>query len=194
MPHAPVHATTLAAQQGYVKAAEYLGSIYFWGQGVVIDLPRAMVAYTVGAKGGDTSCQHQIGCMFMEGLGVEADLKQAMAWLEKAAAQGLPDAFGMIGYLHGMGGESLTPSVYRARYYLARAVKLGHVESGDSLKILHNVAVSIQKVSGPAYQSHPISIMHANLAPPPPPPLPRTSSTLPSWTSGWRSTERAARI
>ena len=37
--------------QGHVEAAGMIGSIYGWGQGVVVDYPRAMAAFKVGAGG-----------------------------------------------------------------------------------------------------------------------------------------------
>ena len=55
-----------------------IGSIYFWGQGVAIDYPRAMAAYKVGAEGGDVVSQHQLGCMYASGHdAIDVDYAQA---------------------------------------------------------------------------------------------------------------------
>ena len=43
--------------QGHIGAALAVGSIYYWGQGVAIDYPRALAAYEVGAEEGDVACQ-----------------------------------------------------------------------------------------------------------------------------------------
>ena len=84
-----------------------------------------MAAYKVGAEGGDALCQNQVGFMYLEGRGVAVDFLQARAWLEKAAAQGLPNAVNSLGgiYMLGMG---VTHSWRRARELTQRAIEVGH--------------------------------------------------------------------
>ena len=53
--------------QGHVLAALNSGFIYYWGQGVAIDYPRAMAAFKVGAEGGDAGSQWQVGSMHYDG-------------------------------------------------------------------------------------------------------------------------------
>ena len=90
------HVCPLACQ-GHLEAAAHLAGVYYWGQGVAVDYPRAMAAYKVSAEAGLAVCQYQVGCMYLMGYGVTAvDYQQARAWLEKAAAQGFPEAFGQL--------------------------------------------------------------------------------------------------
>ena len=84
--------------QGHIGAAASIGDIYYWGKGVAIDYVRAMAAYKIGAEGGDAICQYQVASIYFRGQGVEVDCKQAVAWYEKAAAQGLPQALGELGF------------------------------------------------------------------------------------------------
>ena len=61
-----------------MKAASFVGSIYFWGQGVAVDYARSMAAYKVGAEGGDIGCQWMVGSMYYDGDGVDVDYAQAL--------------------------------------------------------------------------------------------------------------------
>jgi TPR repeat protein len=66
-----------ASHQGHIEVAELVGIIYYWGQGVTVDYPRAIAAYKVGAEGGDAGyqCQWQVGVMYFTGRGVDVDYK-----------------------------------------------------------------------------------------------------------------------
>ena len=50
----------LTRRQGHLRAAEMVGTILSWGNGVAIDYPRALAAYEIGAKGGEARCQFQV--------------------------------------------------------------------------------------------------------------------------------------
>ena len=79
---------TAPSTQGHIEAAELIGSIYYWGQGVAVDYKRAMAGYKIGAEAGNATCQHQLGFMLSEErYGVDVDYKQGLVWFEKAAAQ-----------------------------------------------------------------------------------------------------------
>ena len=124
-------------------AAELLGSLYLWGQGVAIDYARAMAVYQVGAEAGDARCQCEVGLMYCKGQGVAVDYKQARLWLEKAAAQDHPGAVCQLGAMYG-NGEGVTPSWRRARELYQRAIELG---SSMAVKNMQTLTKEIQKVS-----------------------------------------------
>ena len=107
------------------------------------DYPRAMAAYKVGAGGCDAECQWQVGYMYFDGLGVAVDFKLARPWIEKAAAQGQPNAVGQLGAMC-MEGQGVTPSWRRARELYQRAIELGHPKS---VKNMQTLTKSIQNVS-----------------------------------------------
>ena len=113
-----------AMDQGHIEAALCVGTIYYWGQGVAVDYPRAMAAYKVGAEGGDAVCQWQVGSMYYDGDGVDVDYAQALPWIEKAAAQDDPNAVEQLGAMY-FEGKGVTPSWRRAREYYERAIELG---------------------------------------------------------------------
>ena len=124
-------------------AAGFVGSIYYWGQGVAVDYPRAMAAYKVGAEGAHASCQWQVGFMYYKGRGVDVDYAQALPWIEKAAAQDHRKAVGMLGEMY-FDGNGVTPSWRRAREYCARAIELGNPQAVENMQI---ITQSIQNVT-----------------------------------------------
>ena len=168
-------------------AAHVIGDAYYWGRGVAIDHPRAMAAYKIAAEAGDALSQWQVGMMYCHGHGVSVDYDQARAWLEKAAAQDDPAAFGELGFMYVM-GQGVTPSWRRARELYQRAIELG-----DSLSVenMQTLTESIANVTSSEKPPHTISTqfvsIHTSIHPIP------SRSAPPSWTSGWRSTVRAAR-
>ena len=128
-------APTTLLPQGHLEAAQAIGYIYFWGQGVAIDYSRAMAAFKVGAEGGLTGSQHQVGVMYFEGFGVDVDYKQARAWLEKSAVQDDPNAVCMLGTIYGI-GRGVTPSFRRSQEYYERAIELGSSNAVENMQAL----------------------------------------------------------
>ena len=160
---------------------------------MVVDYPRAMAAYKVGAEGDDAVCQYQVGTMYVFGHGVDVDFKQALPWVEKAAAQDLPSAVAQLGTMYG-NGQGVTPSWRRAREYFERSTELGNTKSVKDMQILtENIqAVTSERSHHPATSrtgTQPTSdALAAHL-----PSSPHAYRPPPSWTSGWSSTARAGR-
>ena len=140
--------------QGHIRAAEAIGGIYFWGQGVARDYPQAMAAYKVGAEGGDAKCQHQLGIMYYLGQGVAVHYEQARLWLEKAAAQNYTIAVGQLATMYHL-GKGVTPSWRRARELYKRAIELGLSEAVQNMQ---NLTKSIANVTRSAKPPHPAQI------------------------------------
>ena len=109
----------------------------------MIDYPRAMAAYKVGAEGGHAVCQCQVGSMFMTGRGVAVDHKEARPWIEKAAAQNHATAVCQLGVMC-MDGKGVTRSWRRARELYQRSIELGCSEAVESMQ---NLTEDIQEVS-----------------------------------------------
>ena len=137
---------TAPSTQGHVKAAEFIGSIYYWGQGVAVDYPRALAAYKTGAEGGDVTCQQRLGVMFLEGRGIDSpDKKQALVWFEKAAAKDEPDAVNILGKLAAYSRDPTQTSWRRARELFQRGVELSHSKAIVSTRIF-NVNVRLVRL------------------------------------------------
>ena len=80
----------MAHPQRHLKASLLIGSIYYLGQGVAIDYPRAMAAYKVGAEGGVAVCHHQLGSMYYSGEGVTPSWCRAREYTERTTELGHP--------------------------------------------------------------------------------------------------------
>jgi len=165
-------------------AAKLVGSIYYWGQGVAIDYVRSMAAYKVAGEGGDAGCQYQVGFAYCNGQGVDVDYAQALPWIEKAAAQDYPSAVGQLGGMY-FKGKGVTPSWRRAREYYGRAIELGNSTAVKDMEILTENIQQVTSQRPPLHRSCATSRSHALYV--------VSHTRRPSWTSGWRSTARAAR-
>jgi len=102
-----------------------------------------MAALKVGAEGGRAECQSQVGMMYYSGRGVDVDYAQALPWIEKAAAQDLPEAVGMLGLMYRK-GKGVTPSWRRAREYYERSIGLG---CSGVVENMQNLTRNIQEVT-----------------------------------------------
>ena len=130
-------------------AAGSIGEVHYFGQGVGIDHARAAAALTLVDEKGEededkTTAMRRtwLAVMYIEGTGVVKDYPQACKLLEKAAAQQLPEAMGMLAQ-NVASGRGTEQSWMRARELYKRAVQLGDraTSAKERLKILEkNIA------------------------------------------------------
>lgn len=95
LPKDPVAArrfTTLAAEQGDVKAMHNLGVYLFRGEGGVQDLAGAAQWFRKAAAAGVVESQYNLGLLYQSGSGVAKDPSQARYWFRLAAARGDAEA------------------------------------------------------------------------------------------------------
>lgn len=91
LPRNPAEArrlTTLAAENGDVKAAHNLGVYLFRGEGGPQDLTGAAQWFGKAAAAGVVESQYNLGLLYQSGSGLPRDLVRAKAWFERAAAKG----------------------------------------------------------------------------------------------------------
>jgi hypothetical protein len=77
-----------AAEQGSVAAQFRLGTMYYFGEGVLQDYQEAALWYRKAAEQGSASARFNLGIMYYRGLGVPRDYKEAAQWFAQAAEQG----------------------------------------------------------------------------------------------------------
>jgi len=69
--------------------AQYnLAICYENGNGVEMDLEKAVQWYQKSAEGGDSSAQYNLAICYERGEGVEIDLEKAVQWYQKSAEAG----------------------------------------------------------------------------------------------------------
>jgi len=91
LPQNPAEArrlTTLAAENGDVKAMHNLGVYMFRGEGGPQDLNSAAQWFGKAAAAGVVESQYNLGLLYQSGSGLPKDDVQARAWFERAAAKG----------------------------------------------------------------------------------------------------------
>jgi TPR repeat protein len=82
----------LAADQGYARARNNLGSMYAKGEGVVRDYQEAARWYRLAAEQGFATGQYNLGNMFARGEGIPKDPATAYMWWSIASATGDEEA------------------------------------------------------------------------------------------------------
>lgn len=75
------------ANDGNVNAENYLGTMYFGGQGVEKNYGQALYWYKKAAEKGLALAQKRVGIMYEMGYGVEIDKKEAEFWYKQAGMQ-----------------------------------------------------------------------------------------------------------
>lgn len=84
--------TALLNQNEDKVLLNFLGSAYYWGDGVPQDRTKAAQLYLRSAELGNPETQYKIATCYEQGIGVEQDLNRAMHWYQESAKQGWPDA------------------------------------------------------------------------------------------------------
>lgn len=82
-----------AAAADHPGAQRSLGFLFEAGEGVTKDPVRAMKLYLAAAGAGDPVAQYNVGICCTLGKGTSVDVEEGITWLQKAAEQGLAQAF-----------------------------------------------------------------------------------------------------
>ena len=80
--------TKAKAETGDTVAQYNLGSMYWSGEGVLIDHKQAVKWYLKAAEQGNANAQYNLGGMYEVGHGVPEDLVTAYAWAKIAQVNG----------------------------------------------------------------------------------------------------------
>lgn len=75
-----------------IYVLNFVGSAYFWGDGVEMDRTKAFGYYLTSAEKGNPETQYKIGSCYANGQGTDRDEEKALYWYRKSAAQGYPEA------------------------------------------------------------------------------------------------------
>lgn len=96
-----------AAQKGYVRAYQMVGTRYLNGIGVAPNPQEGRNWLYRSACAGDPEGENLYGTLLLQGVAGPKDVASARLWFEKAAAKGHAGACNNLGvcYLDGMGGD-----------------------------------------------------------------------------------------
>ncbi|EIJ42674.1 TPR repeat-containing protein [Beggiatoa alba B18LD] len=90
-------AFTEAIHRGENAALIDLAQLYETGKGTTVDLKKAAALYEEAAQRGLKEAQYKIGILYADGIGVSQNPTHALYWLNKAEANGHPDAANIRG-------------------------------------------------------------------------------------------------
>lgn len=116
-----------AAAQGNPAAAYRLGKLYFQGELVPKDVPKALEYLTDSAKEGSPFAQYTLGKLYLMGKDVKPDREEAYRWFEMSAGQGNPYAQFFLDHF----GETQSPSLLLTATRLLR--QLGRIFQENSV-------------------------------------------------------------
>ena len=72
------------AESGHSDSAFYLGSIYYFGDGLPVNFPLALKLFRKAAEKNHAASQFMLGLMYAEGHGVDKNLEITVDWFDKA--------------------------------------------------------------------------------------------------------------
>jgi len=89
------------AEKGYAEAQYHLGWLYANGNGMPVDIEKALDWWRAAAVQGHADAQFALGLAYTTGEGIPADLNEAVNWYLTAARQGHQDARDILIRLNG---------------------------------------------------------------------------------------------
>jgi len=89
------------ADRGHAEAQYHVAWLYANGNGLAVDVEKALSWWERAARQGHTDAQFAVGLAYTTGEGVRKDLAEAITWYLKAARSGHADAREIILRLNG---------------------------------------------------------------------------------------------
>lgn len=83
-----------------IYVLNFVGSAYYWGDGVAVDRKKAFEYYLISARKGNPETQYKIGNCYETGQGTDKDAEQALYWYRESAAQGYAAAIDALARLN----------------------------------------------------------------------------------------------
>ena len=80
------------------QAQTFLGSCYYFGEGVATNYAEAVKWFRQAAAQNDANAQHNLGICYHEGRGVVMNYVEAVKWFRKAAAQNHPESLNSLAW------------------------------------------------------------------------------------------------
>ncbi|MCR4666156.1 MAG: sel1 repeat family protein [Desulfovibrio sp.] len=137
------------AEKGDAYAMNNLGILYDRGQGVSIDLGRALHWFALSAKAGNPQGMSNYGWMLDQGRGIAANPEEAARWYDKSARAGQREAQYNLGLMYERGRGVPRDMVSAAAWY-SRAAEQHQTEGLARLGHLYRVGEGVPKDSAKA--------------------------------------------
>jgi tetratricopeptide (TPR) repeat protein len=133
-----------ASALGNKLAMHNIGSMYYYGRGVPVDLEKSKGWFQKAADLGFTRAMAGLAEVFLDESHGTADYKKALTLLEQAAALGLPSAMTSLGYLYEQ-GRGVPRALELARKWYVEAAELGDPTAMRNLGIWYQNGFGVEK-------------------------------------------------
>jgi hypothetical protein len=121
-----------AAAAGYKAALNDLGTLYYYGKGVVQDYSAARTWYEKAAAVGDSAAMFNLGLLNQNGNSVTQDYSAARTWYGKGAAAGNAFAMNGLGNIY-YNGSGVAQDYAAARTWYEKAAAAGNAIAMNNL-------------------------------------------------------------
>ena len=128
------------AENGDARAQNFLGDLYFEGQGVKQDFRQALFWFKLAAGKGDAAARFNLGVAAEQGRGLPASLPQATAWYKQAAQAGNAPAMLALARL-ALAADP--PDNEGALRWTQKAADKGDPEAQDNLGTLYRLGKGV---------------------------------------------------
>lgn len=137
------------ADEGDGQAMNNLGVLYDLGQGVEMDMGRALHWFAESAKTGNPSGMSNYGRMMEQGRGIAPNPEEAARWFDLAARKGQAEAQYNLGILYEL-GRGVPKDVRAAAAWYSRAAAQQQTEAMFRLGHCYRVGQGVEKNSSRA--------------------------------------------
>ena len=120
----PMESLRAAAEKGDAKAQNLLGTEYFSGELVAVDMERAVYWFQKAADNGNSMAMYNLGVLYLNGNFLTEDYGKAHHYFSEAARLGLPAAQTSLGLLY-VKGIGVKKNMEEAVYWYRRAATFG---------------------------------------------------------------------
>ena len=131
--------TKKAANREYPPAQDYLGELYYHGNGIDKDLKESVKWYQAAAEQGYASAQTHLGICYSNGVGVKKNHEEAFRWYEKAAQSNYALGQLQLGKSYHF-GEGISIDLLKAFNWYRAAAEQGNLDAQNNLAVLYATA------------------------------------------------------
>ena len=129
------------AENGDARAQNFMGDLYFAGQGVNQDFRQALFWFKLAAGKGSAAARYNLGVAAEQGRGLPASRPQAMSWYKQAAEKGNVPAMLALARL---ARASDPPDDEAAARWTQKAAETGDPQAQDELGTLYRLGKGVE--------------------------------------------------
>ncbi len=119
------------AEQGHADAQNFLGQMYYNGEGVSQNYSEAFKWYKLSAEQGESDSQFELAWMYDKGEGVPQNYKQAVKWYRLVAEGGNSAAQNNLGVMYD-NGHGVLQNYARSHMWFNLAASNGSEKAAEN--------------------------------------------------------------